>query len=62
MSRPGASSTRLQFSCRVDVRGDVVELSRAPAEIEAVEGIDIERPRPDICDALPIAGKHRLTF
>jgi hypothetical protein len=51
-----------EFRCRVDLRGDVVEFTRDPSEIEMVEGIDTELPQPDICDALPIAGKHTLTF
>jgi len=50
------------FRCRVDLRGDVVELTRDPSEVEMIEGIDTVLPRPDICDALPIAGKHTLTF
>jgi hypothetical protein len=52
----------VRFRCRVDLRGDVVELTRNPSEIEMIEGIDTELPRPDICNALPIAGKHTLRF
>ena len=52
----------VRFRCRVDLRGDVVELTRDLSKIEMVEGIDTVLPRPDICDALPIAGKHTLTF
>jgi hypothetical protein len=52
----------VRFRCRVDLRGDVVELTRDLGEIEMTEGIDTALPRPDICDALPIAGKHTLTF
>ena len=52
----------VRFRCRIDLRGDVVELTRDASEIERVEGIDTALPRPDICDALPIAGKHTLTF
>jgi len=52
----------VRFNCRLDVRGDVVELSRDPSEIETTDSIDTKLPRPDICDLLPIAGKHTLKF
>jgi hypothetical protein len=52
----------VRFRCRIDLRGDIVELTRSPGEIETVGGIDTELPRPDICDALPVAGNHALTF
>jgi hypothetical protein len=52
----------VRFRWRVDLRGDVVELTRDPSKIEMIEGIDTQLPRPDICDALPTAGKHTLTF
>lgn len=52
----------VRFRCRLDLRGDVVELTRDPDEIQQVEGIDTVLPRPDICDALPLAGKYTLAF
>ncbi len=52
----------VRFSCRINLRGDVVEFTRDPSEFEMIEGIVTKLPRPDICDALPIAGKHTLTF
>jgi hypothetical protein len=53
---------RVTFSCRIAVHGDVVELGRDPAKIKTFEFEDNELPRADICDALPIAGKHALKF
>ncbi len=52
----------VRFNCRLDLRGDGFEFSRDPSEIEAAEGDDIKLPRRDICDLLPIAGKHTLKF
>lgn len=52
----------VRFRCHLDLRGDVVEFTRDPSEIEMIEGIDTRLPRPDICDVLPIAGKHTLRF
>ena len=52
----------VRFNCRLDLRGDVVEFTRDPGEIETIEGIDTKLPRRDICDLLPIAGKHTLRF
>ena len=52
----------VRFRCRLDLRGDVVEFTRDSNEIEMIDGIDTKLPRRDICDLLPLAGKHTLRF
>lgn len=50
------------FRCNVQLRGDVVEFTHDLRKLEVPDGIDTVPSRPDICNALPIAGKHTLTF
>lgn len=53
------------FRCRANVAGDVLEVSRDPSPIDVVDLVEPSRltlPRKDACDALPIFGKHALTF
>jgi hypothetical protein len=52
----------VELHCRAELRGDTLVVTRNPARIENPDDAVRIGPRPGACEALPMFGKHALSF